>query len=84
MLNKTQLDVHKALGIPGDYSPSRNLPYFPEAKHLVEVGPNLVGRMQRLTPAAASAWQRMLTAARQDGITLLIVSGFRSFDYQAD
>jgi D-alanyl-D-alanine carboxypeptidase len=84
MLNKSQLDTHKQLGIPRDYAPGRNLPYFAEATDLVDIGPNLVGRMQRLTPTAASSWQRMLSTARQDGITLLIVSGFRSFDYQAE
>jgi D-alanyl-D-alanine carboxypeptidase len=84
MLNKSQLDIHKQLGIPGNYATGRNLPYFDEARDLVDIGPNLVGRMQRLTPGAAGAWQRMLSAARLDGVTLLIVSGYRSFDYQAE
>jgi D-alanyl-D-alanine carboxypeptidase len=84
MLNKSQLDVHKQLGIPDDYARGRRLPYFAEAQELTDVGPNLVGRMQRLTPQAASSWQRMLSAARLDGITLLIVSGYRSFDYQSE
>lgn len=84
MLNKSQLDIHRQLGIPGNYASDRNLPYFGEARDLVDVGPNLVGRMQRLTPEAAGAWQRMLSAARLDGITLLIVSGYRSFEYQAE
>jgi D-alanyl-D-alanine carboxypeptidase len=84
MLSKSQLDTHRQLGIPGQYALGGQLPYFAEASELVDVGPNLVGRMQRLTPEAASSWQRMVSAARSDGITLLIVSGFRSFDYQAD
>ena len=43
----------------------------------------LVGRMQRLTPRAADKWQAMVTAAADDGVTLMIVSGFRSYEYQA-
>lgn len=84
MLNRIQLDIHRQLGIPGDYAPGRGLLYFADALELVDVGPNLVGRMQRLTPKAASCWQKMQSAARLEGVTLLIVSGFRSFDYQAE
>jgi D-alanyl-D-alanine carboxypeptidase len=84
MLNKTQLNIHRQLGIPHDYALHGRLPYFADATELVDIGPNLVGRMQRLTPEAASCWQRMLSAARLEGVTLLVVSGYRSFDYQAE
>jgi D-alanyl-D-alanine carboxypeptidase len=76
--------LHEELGIPADYGAHRGLPSFAEAERLVEVGPNLVGRMQRLTPAAAACWQLMVEAAGGDGIRLLIVSGYRSFEYQAE
>jgi len=76
-------ELHTELGIPGDYGRGGSPPRFPEATDLVEVGPNLVGRMQRLTPLAAERWQAMVTSAEADGVTLLIVSGFRSVDYQA-
>lgn len=84
MLNESQASLHQALGIPADYAQARGLPYYPEATELVEVGPNLVGRMQRLTPEAAASWQQMQEAAAADGIRLMIASGFRSFDYQAE
>ena len=71
------------LGIPEDYGRDGARPAFGEATELVEVGPNLVGRMQRLTPEAARQWGAMQAAAAADGITLLIVSGYRSIDYQA-
>lgn len=76
-------ELHDELGIPADYGRGGSPPGFPEAAELVEVGPNLVGRMQRLTPATARAWSAMVDAAAADGITLMIVSGFRSVDYQA-
>ncbi|RZV31413.1 MAG: D-alanyl-D-alanine carboxypeptidase family protein [Chromatiales bacterium] len=76
-------ELHQELGIPEDYGLDRTKPVFQEATELLEVGPNLVGRMQRLTPATAGAWTAMQGAAADDGVTLLIVSGFRSIDYQA-
>jgi D-alanyl-D-alanine carboxypeptidase len=76
-------ELHTELGIPDDYGLGGLRPVFEEAEELVEVGPNLVGRMQRLTPDTAASWQDMLTAARDEGVTLLIVSGYRSFEYQA-
>ena len=76
-------ELHQELGIPADYGKAGGPPGFDEAAELVEVGPNLVGRMQRLVPAAAEQWHAMVEAAAADGITLLIVSGFRSYEYQA-
>ncbi|MEJ2129836.1 MAG: M15 family metallopeptidase [Woeseiaceae bacterium] len=75
--------LHEELGIPADYAAGSGPPVFEEAQELVEVGPNLVGRMQRLTPEAAEQWQRMVAEADKVGIQLLIVSGFRGIDYQA-
>lgn len=76
-------ELHAELGIPDDYSQGGLRPEYAEALDLVDVGPNLVGRMQRLVPDVAASWQEMQAAARDDGITLLIVSGYRSIDYQA-
>ena len=76
-------ELHTELGIPDDYGLDGQKPQYEEAVELVDVGPNLVGRMQRLTPETAASWQEMLTAARAGGIILMIVSGFRNFEYQA-
>lgn len=84
MLSDTHRKLNLELGIPADYGANGVPPAYAEATDLVDVGPNLVGRMQRLTPEAAANWQQMVEAASGDGIRLLIVSGFRSFDYQAD
>lgn len=76
-------ELHAELGIPADYNRDGARPQFDEARELVDVGPNLVGRMQRLTPVAARRWRAMVAAAESDRVTLLIVSGFRSVEYQA-
>jgi len=76
-------ELHTELGIPKDYNDSGRRPQFDEAIDLVDVGPNLIGRMQRLTPDTALSWASMQTAARDDGILLLLVSGYRGFEYQA-
>jgi D-alanyl-D-alanine carboxypeptidase len=76
-------ELHKELGIPDDYGAAGGPPRFDEAEELVEVGQNLVGRMQRLAPKAARQWESMVDAADQVGIQLLIVSGYRGIEYQA-
>ena len=76
-------ELHKELGIPVSYGLDTGLPIFVEPDELVEVGPNLVGRMQRLTPEATRQWQAMVAAADAVGIHLLIVSGYRGVGYQA-
>jgi len=76
-------ELHRELGIPADYGRATGMPAFAEAAELVDAGPNLVGRVQRLAPEAARQWHAMAAAANRDGVILLLVSGFRSFDYQA-
>jgi len=56
---------------------------FAEATKLVEVGPDAFGRDAQLAPEAADPWQDMVTAAAADGAQLLLVSAFRSYEYQA-
>ena len=60
------------------------MPTFEEPESLVSVGPNIVGKEQRLTPAAAQAWHATVQAAADENIILLVVSGFRAITYQAD
>jgi len=84
MLSERQLLLHSELGIPADYGAGGRPPFFQDATELVDVGPNLTGRMQRLTPDAAARWQKMVDVAAREGVRLMIVSGFRSFDYQAE
>ena len=76
-------ELHAELGIPEDYGLDGSRPVFGEATDLVEVGPNLVGRMQSLEREAAARWIEMQAGAAAAGVLLLIVSGYRSIDYQA-
>ncbi|MEL6871149.1 MAG: M15 family metallopeptidase [Pseudomonadota bacterium] len=71
------------LGIPADYAASRGLPMFDEAPELVGAGPNIVGREQQLESVTAAHWVGMRQAAQAEGVDLLLVSGFRSYAYQA-
>ena len=83
MLSESHLKIHQDLGVPTDYGQENELPWYAEAEDLIDVGPNLVGRVQQLTPTAAASWQQMVEAASGDGVRLLMVSGYRSFEYQA-
>jgi D-alanyl-D-alanine carboxypeptidase len=76
-------ELHLELGIPDDYGHDGLKPEYDDAVNLIDVGPNFVGRMQRLSVITAASWQQMLAAASRDGIRLMIVSGFRSIEYQA-
>ncbi len=71
------------LGVPADYGTDPELPVYIECGELIEVGPNIVGRAQQLHPETAVAWQQMTASAISDGINLLLVSGYRSMEYQA-
>jgi len=71
------------LGIPADYGLKPPMQRYTEVRELQDIGQNIVGRMQQLTPASAKAWHAMVQAAENDRVTLLAVSGFRSVDYQA-
>jgi len=83
MLNDVNRKLHEELGIPAGYGAGGMPPYYDVAADLVDIGPNAVGRMQRLRSDAAARWQQMVEAAESDSIRLLIVSGFRDFEYQA-
>jgi D-alanyl-D-alanine carboxypeptidase len=70
------------LGISSSRIVARGLPLAAEATNLVSAGQDMLGRERFLTPATAAAWEAMRTAAAGEGVTLLLVSAFRSLDYQ--
>ena len=70
------------LGIPASYAADRKMPSYAEANDLVAVGMDIHGRERQLTPHAAGRWTELRAAALQDGVALLLVSAFRSLEYQ--
>jgi D-alanyl-D-alanine carboxypeptidase len=82
-LTRVQLILDE-LRVPPQLCTSRALSVQPEAQELevAEVGEN--GREYQLVPAAAKAWRALSAAATADGVTLTIVSAFRSVDRQAE
>src|SRR5207248_9684849 len=64
------------------YCAERGMPIYEEATELVSVGMDVAGREQFLRPAAAAAWHRMRAEAESHGVSLLLVSAFRSFEQQ--
>ena len=74
--------LHRELGIPADYAARTKLALCEEAAELVSIGTDVLGREQRLHPKAAEAWHSMQAAAAKDGLTLLVVSAYRSVEYQ--
>lgn len=71
-----------ALGIPQSLPAERNLTLFAEAQRLAPVGLGTDGRDKLLTPVAARAWLTMHRHAAADSIELLLISAFRSVDFQ--
>jgi zinc D-Ala-D-Ala carboxypeptidase len=71
-----------ALGIPATHGKKSGLRIFREAEELVSVGLDIYEREQKLTPRGAIAGRELKLAVERDGIALLLVSAFRSFDYQ--
>jgi D-alanyl-D-alanine carboxypeptidase len=76
--------IHQQLGIPGDYAERCGMPLQPECLNLVDVGLDHFGRPVRLDAATAHAWLLMQQAATNAGQTLVLISGFRSYTYQAE
>jgi D-alanyl-D-alanine carboxypeptidase len=75
-------EILRALRIPSDYGSTRGLAIQPEATELVTARVLRDGRELKLTSLAGAAWQQLVAGAAADGVTLLLISGFRSVDYQ--
>lgn len=78
--------LHRELGISPSYGADRHLTAYTEVAEadLVQIALSDEGRPIRLIPEAADSWRQMFTAAAQDGIELLPVSGFRSIARQTE
>lgn len=79
MLNK----MHRELGIPRSYSDDKAAPLYGEPDDLVSIGLDIFERPQYLSRQTAERWWAMHLAASNHNVELLVVSAFRSIDYQA-
>jgi D-alanyl-D-alanine carboxypeptidase len=76
--------ILRELGVASSFGSESGMPLYQEAAALVSVGTDIYGREQRLAPSAADCWQAMQGTAQRQGVSLLLVSAFRSVDYQRD
>lgn len=76
--------IHDRLGIASDYEQTTGLSLQKTPDDLISIGEDIYGRPQRLSAAAASAWREMQSSARDDQVDLLLVSAFRSTEYQIE
>lgn len=77
-------EIHRQLGIPANYAVEHRLTLCEEAIELIDIGLDINQRRRQLIPAAARAWQRLQRQAEREQIVLLVVSAFRSVDYQRE
>jgi len=77
-------ELHQQLGIPVAWPAQSKWSLQPEPADLADAGLDCFGRPQRMVPAASTAWQQMRAAATADGINLMLISAFRSVDYQCE
>ena len=79
------MNTHLAtLGISSELIAARGLRECEEATRLELAEVGVDGRDHLLVQSAADAWRSLKAAALVDGISLLIVSAFRSIDRQAE
>lgn len=81
---RTIADLHQELGIPANYGVRHRLRLMNEAISRVSVGVDLFNRDVELATDAADAWKMMRENARNHNVELLLVSGYRSVEYQAN
>jgi zinc D-Ala-D-Ala carboxypeptidase len=75
--------IWEELGITREYLNSYKLPAEREATELIFIETTSRGRDIYLAPDAAEQWKRMKSAAKKEGIVLLVAQGFRSIGFQA-
>ena len=78
------VDLHQRLGIPSDYAARTGLVQQWTPDDLVDIGVDVFDRAQRLRMEAANAWTGLVEAASLDGVTVQLVSAYRSLEYQVN
>lgn len=83
-VNSRLIELAQELGISYASLAARGLSECPEAECLEVVERGQDGREHLLVPDAAKAWRSLQRAALDAGISLFIVSAFRSIERQAE
>jgi len=76
--------IFRELGIPEDYGSLCGMPLHAECVALVPTELDVFGRQPYLHPGACKAWCNMRDAAAASGITLQLISAYRSHQYQTE
>lgn len=79
--SRAQLALKRLGGRPAVLA-ERSLPLFDDAKELAVAQVSASGREHRLIPRAAKRWIELRSSASKDGVALVVISAFRSFDRQ--
>lgn len=83
-MNQLLRELHAKLGVPVSYAGTTKLQCYTTPDRLISIGDDVFGRPQQLAEHAATAWFAMRDHAQADGITLQVVSAYRSPTYQAE
>ena len=83
-MDATVRDYHEQLGISPDYPEKTKLRVQATPGNLVDIGLDCYSRPQRMRSDAAAAWESMRKAAMAESIELLVVSAYRSPEYQVE
>ncbi|MFM1895848.1 MAG: hypothetical protein RLZZ385_922 [Pseudomonadota bacterium] len=75
-------DIHRQLGIPAAFLEQCPMPLCEEPLELVDTELDFFQRPQRLVAAANAGWMAMKKAAASEAIELVLLSAYRSVDYQ--
>jgi len=84
VINPRLVSINSDLGISSQFLAVRGFRECEEVSCLevAEVGGD--GKTHMLAPSAANAWRSLKAAATDDGVSLFIVSAFRSIDRQTE
>lgn len=83
-MDSTVRSYHEQLGISRDYAENTQLRFQTTPEDLIGIGLDCYGRPQRMQSDAAAAWKGMREAAKSESIELLVVSAYRSLEYQVE
>lgn len=81
-VNEKLARIHEELCIPVSYPVQCSMPLQQECPGLVQAEPDVFGREAWLEAQTCAAWQAMRAAAELAGVTLQLVSAYRSYEYQ--